>query len=183
MCPFFILLGLFPFRVGVRQLAVTDADTAPEELEFELVEGPLHGTLLRVDLGSHVQMVNGWCSIFGSHKVCDSLLYFLASVSLVYLSKFSSTSGDTFTSSDVTRNVLQYEHAGLTTEEDSMTFSVTDGISLTSITVQVLVSEVKGDAPKRDPKALLSMEVAEKSSTIIRRSHLAYMVRNGMFLL
>ncbi|XP_042580368.1 extracellular matrix organizing protein FRAS1-like [Cyprinus carpio] len=127
--------------VGGRQLAVTDADTAPEELEFELVEGPLHGTLLRVDLGSQVQMVNG----------------------------------DTFTSSDVTRNVLQYEHAGLTTEEDAMTFSVTDGISLTSITVQVLVSEVKGDAPKRDPKALLSMEVAEKSSTIIRRSQLAYM--------
>ncbi|KAL0193106.1 hypothetical protein M9458_011402, partial [Cirrhinus mrigala] len=112
-----------------RQLAVTDADTAPEELEFELVEGPLHGALLRVDLGSQVQMVNG----------------------------------DTFTSSDVTRNVLQYEHAGLTTEEDSMTFSVTDGISMTSITV-------KGDAPKRDPKALLSMEVAEKSSTIISRS-------------
>ncbi|RXN23492.1 extracellular matrix FRAS1-like protein [Labeo rohita] len=127
--------------VGGRQLAVTDADTAPEELEFELVEGPLHGTLLRVDLGSQVQMVNG----------------------------------DTFTSSDVTRNVLQYEHAGLTTEEDSMTFSVTDGISMTSITVQVLVSEVKGDAPKRDPKALLSMEVAEKSSTMISRSQLAYM--------
>ncbi|CAM4540352.1 unnamed protein product [Leuciscus chuanchicus] len=127
--------------VGVRQLAVTDADTAAEELEFELVEGPLHGTLLRVDLGSQVQMVNG----------------------------------DTFTSIDVTRNVLQYEHAGLTTEEDSMTFSVTDGISLTSITVQVLVSQVKGDAPKRDPKALLSMEVVEKSSTIIRHSHLAYM--------
>uniref|UniRef100_A0A8C1KDS0 Fraser extracellular matrix complex subunit 1 n=1 Tax=Cyprinus carpio TaxID=7962 RepID=A0A8C1KDS0_CYPCA len=126
--------------VGGQQLAVTDADTAPEDLEFELVEGPLHGALLRVDLGSQVQMVNG----------------------------------DTFTSRDVTRNVLQYEHAGLTTEEDSMTFSVTDGISLTSITVQVLVSEVKGDAPKRDPKALLSMEVAEKSSTIIRRSQLAY---------
>lgn len=163
----------------MRQLAVTDADTAAEELEFELVEGPLQGTLLRVDLGSQVQMVNGRCSIFGSHKACDSLLYFLA---VVYLSKFFSTSGDTFTSSDVTRNVLQYEHAGLTTEEDSMTFSVTDGISLTSITVQVSLSEVKGHAPKHDPKALLSMEVAEKSSTIIRRSHLAYMVRNGMFL-
>lgn len=45
---------------------MTDADTAPEELEFELVEGPLHGTLLRVDLGSQVQMVNGRYSIFGS---------------------------------------------------------------------------------------------------------------------
>lgn len=45
---------------------MTDADTAPEELEFELVEGPLHGTLLRVGLGSQVQMVNGRYSIFGS---------------------------------------------------------------------------------------------------------------------
>lgn len=175
-------MGLFPCRVGGRQLAVTDADTAPEELEFELVEGPLHGTLLRVDLGSQVQLVNGRCSIFGSPKCVLLYCTFMASVSLVYSSNFSSTPGDTFTSSDITRNVLQYEHAGLTTEEDSMTFSVTDGISMTSITVQVLVSEVKGDAPKRDPKALLSMEVAEKSSTIIRRSHLAYMVRNDMFL-
>ncbi len=62
-----------------------------------------------------------------------------------------------------------------------MMFSVTDGISMTSITVQILVSEVKGDAPKHDPKALLSMEVAEKSSTIIRRSQLAYMVRNSHY--
>ncbi|XP_073717143.1 extracellular matrix organizing protein FRAS1 [Misgurnus anguillicaudatus] len=126
--------------VGGRQLAVTDADTAPDELEFELVEGPLHGTLLRVDLSSQIQMVNG----------------------------------DTFTFSDITRNVLQYVHAGLTTEEDSMTFSVTDGMSMTSITVQVLVSEVKDDAPRRDPDALLSMEVPERSSSIFRRSHLAY---------
>lgn len=114
--------------------------------------------------------------------VLPSVFFFIIlSVALVYLSKLSFASGDTFTSSDVTRNVLQYEHAGLTTEEDSMTFSVTDGISMTSITVQVLVSEVKGDAPKRDPKALLSMEVAEKSSTMISRSQLAYMVRNDMF--
>ncbi len=110
--------------------------------------------------------------------MCSSLLLSGLSCLIVYL---SFTSGDTFTSSDVTRNVLQYEHAGLTTEEDSMMFSVTDGISMTSITVQVLVSEVKGDAPKHDPKALLSMEVAEKSSTIIRRSQLAYMVRNSHY--
>lgn len=40
-------------------MAVTDADTAPDELEFELVEGPVHGTLLRVDFGSQTPMVNG----------------------------------------------------------------------------------------------------------------------------
>lgn len=40
-------------------MAVTDADTAPDELEFELVEGPVHGTLLRVDFGSQTQMING----------------------------------------------------------------------------------------------------------------------------
>lgn len=85
--------------------------------------------------------------------------------------------GDTFTFSDITRNVLQYEHTGLTTEEDIMIFSVTDGMSMASTTVQVTILEVKGDGPRRDPKAVLSMEVGEKSSTVIRRSHLAYVVR------
>ncbi|KAG7481357.1 hypothetical protein MATL_G00065830 [Megalops atlanticus] len=126
--------------VGGQQLAVSDADTAPDELEFELVEAPIHGTLLKVDFGVQTEMVNG----------------------------------DTFTFSDVTRNILQYEHAGLTTEEDSMTFSVTDGTSMTTATVQVLVAGTGGDSPRRDPNALLSMEVSEKSSTIIRRTHLAY---------
>lgn len=85
--------------------------------------------------------------------------------------------GDTFTFNDITRNVLQYEHSGLTTEKDTMLFSVTDGMSLTPTTVQVTVLEVRGDGPRRDPKALLSMEVGEKSSTVIRHSHLAYVVR------
>lgn len=58
-----------------------------------------------------------------------------------------------------------------------MIFSVTDGMSLTSTTVQVIVSGGGADGPKRDPEALLSMEVAEKSSSVIRRSHLAYVVR------
>ena len=33
-----------------------------------------------------------------------------------------------------------------------------------------------GEGPSRDPKATLAMEVAEKSSTVIGRSHLAYTV-------
>ncbi|XP_030622204.1 extracellular matrix organizing protein FRAS1 [Chanos chanos] len=126
--------------VGGQQLAVTDADTAPDELEFELVESPVHGTLHRVDSGTQTPMLNG----------------------------------DIFTFSDITRNVLQYEHAGLNTEEDAMTFSVTDGISMTTTTVQVVVLGVKGDGPRRDPEALLSMEVSEKSSTVITRTSLAY---------
>lgn len=59
-----------------------------------------------------------------------------------------------------------------------MSFSVTDGMSMTSTTVQVTVLEVRGDGPRRDPKAVLSMEVAEKSSTVISRLHLAYVVRS-----
>lgn len=59
-----------------------------------------------------------------------------------------------------------------------MIFSVTDGMSMASTTVQVNVLEVKGDGPRRDPKALLSIEVAEKSSTVITRLHLAYVVRS-----
>lgn len=161
----------------MRQLAVTDADTAPDELEFELVEVPLHGTVLRVELGSQIQMVNGkhFCFFLPIVFFILRIHYFCLFIQL------ASPSGDTFTFNDITRNVLQYEHAGLTTEEDSMTFSVTDGLSMTSITVEVLVSEVKGDAPRRDPEALLSMEVVEKSSSIIRRSHLAYVVRHDMF--
>lgn len=85
--------------------------------------------------------------------------------------------GDTFTFSDITRNILQYEHTGLTAEDDSMAFSVTDGISMATATVQVAVAEVGGDGPRRDPNALLAMEVSEKSSTVITRSHLAYKVR------
>ncbi|XP_048099370.1 extracellular matrix protein FRAS1 [Alosa alosa] len=126
--------------VGGQQLAVTDADTAPDELEFELVEPPVHGTLLRVDFTSQTPM----------------------------------NTGDTFTFSDITRNVLQYEHTGRTAEDDAMTFSVTDGISMATATVLVSVSAVGGDGPRRDPNAQLAMEVSEKSSTVITRSHLAY---------
>ncbi|XP_031426498.1 extracellular matrix protein FRAS1 [Clupea harengus] len=126
--------------VGGQQLAVTDADTAPDELEFELVEAPAHGNLVRVDFSSQTPM----------------------------------SAGDTFTFSDITRNILQYEHTGLTAEDDSMAFSVTDGISMATATVQVAVAEVGGDGPRRDPNALLAMEVSEKSSTVITRSHLAY---------
>lgn len=42
--------------------------------------------------------------------------------------------------------------------------------------VQVMVLDAGGDGPQRDPAATLSLEVGEKSSTVIRRSHLAYTV-------
>lgn len=45
--------------VGGQQLAVSDADTAPDELEFELVEAPVHGELLRADVSAHTSMING----------------------------------------------------------------------------------------------------------------------------
>uniref|UniRef100_A0A8C7MVD0 Fraser extracellular matrix complex subunit 1 n=1 Tax=Oncorhynchus kisutch TaxID=8019 RepID=A0A8C7MVD0_ONCKI len=128
--------------IGGQQLAVTDADTAPDELEFELVEGPVHGTLLKMEFDSQTEMMNG----------------------------------DTFSFSDVTRNVLQYEHSGLSTDEDAITFTVTDGFSMTTAVVQVVVLGVGGDGPRRDPEALLSMEVPEKSTSVIRRTHLGYTV-------
>nr|XP_046207425.1 extracellular matrix organizing protein FRAS1-like [Oncorhynchus gorbuscha] len=126
--------------IGGQQLAVTDADTAPDELEFELVEGPVHGTLLKMEFDSQTEMMNG----------------------------------DTFSFSDVTHNVLQYEHSGLSTDEDAITFTVTDGFSMTTAVVQVVVLGVGGDGPRRDPEALLSMEVPEKSTSVIRRTHLGY---------
>lgn len=42
--------------------------------------------------------------------------------------------------------------------------------------VQVMVLGAGDDGPQRDPAATLSLEVGEKSSTVIRRSHLAYTV-------
>uniref|UniRef100_A0A3Q2PFS0 Fraser extracellular matrix complex subunit 1 n=1 Tax=Fundulus heteroclitus TaxID=8078 RepID=A0A3Q2PFS0_FUNHE len=124
--------------LGGQQLAVSDADTAPDDLEFELVDAPVHGELLRTD--DNMRMSNG----------------------------------DTFTFSDVTRKVLLYRHAGLSTQDDAMSFSVSDGISMASTVVQVTVLGEAGEAPRRDPAATLSLEVGEKSSTVIRRSHLAY---------
>lgn len=45
--------------VGGLQLAVNDADTAPDELEFELVEAPIHGELIKTDGSAHASMING----------------------------------------------------------------------------------------------------------------------------
>lgn len=84
--------------------------------------------------------------------------------------------GDTFTFSDVTRNLLFYRHAGLSGRDDAITFSVSDGISMATTVVQVVVLDGGGDGPQRDPAATLSLEVGVKSSTLIRRSHLAYTV-------
>lgn len=52
-------LVLYLCCVGVQQLDVTDADTAPDDLEFLLEETPQHGTLLKVDGGVGSEMVNG----------------------------------------------------------------------------------------------------------------------------
>ncbi|KAM6930976.1 extracellular matrix organizing protein FRAS1 [Xenentodon cancila] len=124
--------------IGGQHLAVSDADTAPDELEFELVEAPIHGKLIKTDDNTHM------------------------------------ANGDTFSFSDVTRNVLLYRHAGLSTQDDSIAFSVSDGISMATTVMQVVVLGDGGDGPQRDPAATLSLEVGEKSSTVIRRSHLAF---------
>lgn len=47
----------FFFPAGGQQLAVSDADTAPDDLEFELVDAPIHGELMRRD--DNIRMSNG----------------------------------------------------------------------------------------------------------------------------
>lgn len=64
-----------------------------------------------------------------------------------------------------------------------MSFSVSDGVSMASTTVQVSVLGGAGDGPQRDPAASLSLEVREKSSTVIKRSHLAYTVSENRCIL
>ncbi|XP_023814674.1 extracellular matrix protein FRAS1 isoform X2 [Oryzias latipes] len=124
--------------IGGQHLAVSDADTPPDELEFELVEAPTDGQLIRAQQETPL-----------SH-------------------------GDTFSFSDVTRNILLYRHAGLSAEDDSMTFSVSDGISMATTVVQVQVLRDGGLGPQRDATASMILEVGEKSSTVIRRSQLSY---------
>ncbi|XP_061672611.1 extracellular matrix protein FRAS1 isoform X3 [Syngnathoides biaculeatus] len=128
--------------VGGQQLAVSDADTSPDELEFELVEAPVHGELLKIQSGARVRMTNG----------------------------------DSFTFSDITHNGILYRHASLSHRDDTFTISVSDGISMATVAVQVAVlgSRAGGDGPQRDPAAALSLEVGKRSSTVISRSHLAY---------
>ncbi|KAM6954491.1 extracellular matrix organizing protein FRAS1 [Aplochiton taeniatus] len=128
--------------IGGQQLAVTDADTSPEELEFELVEAPLHGALVRRELGTETET--------------------------------EMVTGDTFSFSDVTRNVLQYQHAGRTSDDDAITFTVSDSFSTATTSVAVSVLGAGGNGPKRDTLALMSLEVSEKSTTVIRRNVLAY---------
>jgi hypothetical protein len=84
--------------------------------------------------------------------------------------------GEVFSFSDVTRNSLQYQHTVLSKQEDAITFSVSDGISMATTVVQVVILEAGADGPRKDPGSVLSLEVGEKSSTVLRRSHLAYTV-------
>ncbi|XP_061880359.1 extracellular matrix organizing protein FRAS1-like [Entelurus aequoreus] len=126
--------------VGVQHLAVSDVDTPPDELEFEVVDAPHHGHLVKTQDGRHATMDNG----------------------------------DVFTFSDVTHNNLLYRHAGLSSQEDAITFSVSDGIAMATTVVRVAVSGARDDGPQRDPASSLSLEVGKRSSTVIRRSHLAY---------
>uniref|UniRef100_A0A3B4AGL3 VWFC domain-containing protein n=1 Tax=Periophthalmus magnuspinnatus TaxID=409849 RepID=A0A3B4AGL3_9GOBI len=124
--------------IGGLQLAVSDADTAPDELEFELTEAPVYGDLIRTDT---------------QHKMVK---------------------GDVFSFSDITRSVLLYRHNGGVQLEDHITISVSDGISMATTVVTVAVLGAGGSGPQPDPNAALSLQVTERSSTVIRRNHLAY---------
>lgn len=46
-------------HAGGQQLAVSDVDTAPDELEFEVVEAPVHGELIKTDGNTKIRMTNG----------------------------------------------------------------------------------------------------------------------------
>lgn len=89
-------------------------------------------------------------------------------------------SGDVFSFSDITRNVLVYRHGGRSNQDDHITVSVSDGISMATTVVTVAVLGAGGNGPQPDPAAALSLEVKEKSSTVIRRAHLAYSVSDWL---
>ncbi|XP_072289092.1 extracellular matrix organizing protein FRAS1, partial [Eucyclogobius newberryi] len=124
--------------IGGQLLAVSDADTAPDELEFELTEAPVHGELIRTD----------------TQRRMDK--------------------GDVFSFGDVTRSILLYRHGGRSLLDDHIAVSVSDGISMATTVVAVAVIGAGGNGPERDPRAALSLQVTERSSTVLRRHHLAY---------
>lgn len=91
--------------------------------------------------------------------------------------------GDTFTYEDIEKNVLQYLHDGSSAQEDSMEISVTDGTSATTVDVKVEVSLSEDRGPQLSAGASLSITVASKSTAVITRSHLAYVVSSYLCLL
>lgn len=76
--------------------------------------------------------------------------------------------------------MLLYRHGGLSGRDDAFTISVSDGISMATTVVQVAVVGASDDGPRRDPAASLSLEVGQKSSTVIGRSHLAFTVSDDL---
>lgn len=57
-----------------------------------------------------------------------------------------------------------------------MEISVTDGVSVTMVEVRVQVSLSEDQGPRLAAGASLSITVASKSTAVITRSHLAYVV-------
>ncbi|XP_032256496.1 extracellular matrix protein FRAS1 isoform X3 [Phoca vitulina] len=102
-------------------------------------------------------------------------------VLLKYTAEFQGpmATGDTFTYDDIEKNVLQYLHDGSPAQEDSMEISVTDGTSTTTVEVKVAVSLSEARGPQLAAGASRSITVARKSTAVITRSHLAYVVDEG----
>ena len=90
--------------------------------------------------------------------------------------------GDTFTYEDIEKNVLRYLHDGSSAREDSMEISVTDGLSATTVDVRVKVSPAEAWGPRLAAGTSLSVTVASKSTAVITRSHLAYVVSSFICL-
>lgn len=53
-------------------MAVSDTDTAPDELEFELVEAPIHGELIKTEGSTHTSMTNGGDDMYPPDVSLDS---------------------------------------------------------------------------------------------------------------
>uniref|UniRef100_A0A3B3RJD3 Fraser extracellular matrix complex subunit 1 n=1 Tax=Paramormyrops kingsleyae TaxID=1676925 RepID=A0A3B3RJD3_9TELE len=102
---------------------------------------------------------------------CHGILLWVTVFSCCFLC----LTGNTLSVGDIKQHLIQYEHAGKSTEDDAMTFIVTHGSSLmiTMVKVKVLVPGERGNRPSLKCDTVLSMEVSEKSSTPIRHTHLA----------
>lgn len=65
---------------GGQQLAVSDADTPPDELELELVDVPVHGELIKTD--DNTRMTTGNQKLAPPRPVSKNCIFFVAHRSL-----------------------------------------------------------------------------------------------------
>ncbi|XP_070544831.1 extracellular matrix organizing protein FRAS1-like [Ptychodera flava] len=82
--------------------------------------------------------------------------------------------GDSFTHVEIARNTFFYVHGGTRNPEDTFEITVSDGNSIDTATITMVVLPVDKSAPVLDRNSLLSLLVPEKSVATVTKEHLSF---------